>query len=98
MAVLIFLTSKPSLLFSNLNKELKLIFSPYQVYDISNTVIIYSAIVPHLFLLQTYAEWQILIGFSYRSNPAGFGAVSMSFLNFLSQKTYLAKFSRPEVI
>ena len=57
MAVLIFLTSKPSLLFSNLNKELKLIFLPYQVYDISNSVISYSAIVPHLFLLQTYAEW-----------------------------------------
>ena len=57
MAVLIFLTPKPSLLFSNLNKELKVIFSPYQVYDISNTEISCSAIVPHLFLLQTYAEW-----------------------------------------
>ena len=55
-----FLTSKPSLLILNLNKVLKLIFLPNQVYDISNSVI-YSAIVPHLFLLQIYTEWQILI-------------------------------------
>ena len=34
MAVLIFLTSKTLLLLLNLNKELKLIFSPHQVYDI----------------------------------------------------------------
>ena len=34
MAGLIFLTSKPSLLPLNLTKELKLIFSPNQVYDI----------------------------------------------------------------
>ena len=34
MAKLIFLTSKPSLLRLNLNKELKLIFLPHQVYDI----------------------------------------------------------------
>ena len=34
MAILIFLTSKPSLLLLNLNKELKLTISPHQVYDI----------------------------------------------------------------
>ena len=33
MEMLIFLTSKPSLLLLDLNKELKLIFSPNQVYD-----------------------------------------------------------------
>ena len=37
--ILIFLTSKPSLLLLNLGKELKLIFSPHQVYDIWNSVI-----------------------------------------------------------
>ena len=33
MAILIFLTPKPSLLLLNLNKELKLSFSQHQVYD-----------------------------------------------------------------
>ena len=31
MAILMFLTFKPSLLLLNLNKELKLIFSPHQI-------------------------------------------------------------------
>ena len=34
-----FLASKPSLLLLNLNKELKLIFTPHQVYDIWDSVI-----------------------------------------------------------
>ena len=43
-----------------------------------------------------YTEWQILIGFSYSLKPVGFRANSVSFLNFLSQKTYPDEFSRPE--
>ena len=54
MEMLIFLTSKPSLLLLDLNKELKLIFSPNQVYDILKKCDLnkenYLAIVPHLFL------------------------------------------------
>ena len=61
MAILIFLTPKVSLLFLNLNKELKLIFLTHDVNDIWKSVIEkkenYSAIVPHLFLLQISTEW-----------------------------------------
>ena len=57
----------------------------------------YSAIVSHLFLLQIYTEWYILIGFSYNPKPVCFRAISMSFLNLLSQKTYPGEFSGPEV-
>ena len=35
-----------------------------------------------------------MIGFSYSSKPVGSGAISMSFLNILSQKTYPAEFSK----
>ena len=41
---------------------------------------------------------EILIGFSYSSKPVGFRAILMSFLNFLSQKTYPGEFSRPEAV
>ena len=67
MAILIFLTSKHSLVLLNINKELKLVFSPHHVYDIWNSMIKtkkkkkknenYSAMAPHLFLLQVYTEW-----------------------------------------
>ena len=58
----------------------------------------YSAIVPHLFFLEIYTEWEILIGISYSSKPVGFRAMSMSFLNFLIKTTYPGEFSRPEVV
>ena len=51
---------------------------------------------PHLFLSQIYTKF--LIGFSYSSKPVSFRAYSMSFLNFLSEKTYLGKFSRPKLV
>ena len=35
----------------------------------------YSAILPNLVLAQIYAEWYILIGFSYSSKPVGFKAI-----------------------
>ena len=35
---------------------------------------------------------------SYTSMPVGFKAISMSFLSFLSQKTYPGEFLRPEFI
>ena len=61
MAIVIFLTSKPSLLLLNLNEEPRFIFSPYQIYDTWKYVIEkkenYSAIVAYLFLLQIYTEW-----------------------------------------
>ena len=54
MEMLIFLTSKTSVLLLDLNKELKFIFSPNQVYDILKKCDLnkenYLAIVPHLFL------------------------------------------------
>ena len=40
----------------------------------------------------------MLIGFSYSLRPVGFRAILMSFLSFLSQKSYPEKFSKPEVI
>ena len=39
-----------------------------------------------------------MIGFVYSLIPVGFRAISMSFLSFLSQKTYPGEFLRPEVI
>ena len=39
-----------------------------------------------------------LIGFASSLIPVGFRAISMSFLSFLSQKTYPEEFLRPEVI
>ena len=57
MEMLIFLTSKTSVLLLDLNKELKLIFSPNQVYDTLKKCDLnkenYLAIVLHLFL----SEW-----------------------------------------
>ena len=32
------------------------------------------------------------------SKPVGFGKISMSFFNFLRQKTWAVEFSRPEVV
>ena len=102
MAILIFLTSKPSLLVSNLNKELKLIFvitsSLWYLKQRDRKKEYYSAIVPHLFILQLYTEWQILIGFNYGSKPAGFRAISMTFLNFFRQQKYSGEFSYPVVV
>ena len=43
----------------------------------------------HLFLLQIYTEWYILIGFSYNSKLVCFRTISMSFLNLLSQKKHI---------
>ena len=43
---------------------------------------------PHFFLLQIYTKWYIFIVFSYSSKQVGFRSISMSFLKFLSQKTY----------
>ena len=40
----------------------------------------------------------MLIGFAYSFIPVGFRAMLMSFLSFMSQKTYLGKFLRAEVI
>ena len=57
-----------------------------------------SVIVLHLFFSQTYTARYILIGFVYSSVPVDFRAISMSFLSFLSQKTYPGKFLRPKVI
>ena len=39
-----------------------------------------------------------MIEFAYSSIPVGFRAILMSFLSFLSQKTYPGEFVRPEVI
>ena len=39
-----------------------------------------------------------MIGFAYSSISLGLRAISMSFLSFLSQKTYPGEFLRPEVI
>ena len=39
-----------------------------------------------------------MIRFAYSSIPVGFTAISMSFLSFLSQKTYPRAFLRPHVI
>ena len=50
------------------------------------------------FFSQIYTAWKILIGFVYSSMSVGFRVISMSFLSFLSQKTYPGKFLRPEVI
>ena len=41
---------------------------------------------PQFFLLLIYTEWEILTGFSYSLKPVGFRVVSMSVLNFLTQK------------
>ena len=40
----------------------------------------------------------MLIGFSYSLMPVGFRAILMSFLSFLSQKTFPGEFLRPELI
>ena len=53
---------------------------------------------PHLFFSHIYTARQILIGFAYSSIPVGFRAISISFLSFLSQKTYPGKFLRWQVI
>ena len=39
-----------------------------------------------------------MIGFAYSSIPVGFRAISISFLSFLSQKTFSGKFLRTELI
>ena len=39
----------------------------------------------------------MLIGFSDSSKSVGFRAISVSFLNFLSQKRYPSEFARPEL-
>ena len=39
-----------------------------------------------------------MIGFANSSIPVGFRAILVSFLSFLSQKTYPGEFVRPEVI
>ena len=39
-----------------------------------------------------------MIGFAYSLIPINFTAIFMSFLSFVSQKTYPGKFFRPEVV
>ena len=48
---------------------------------------------PHLFLLQIYTEWYILIGFSYSSKSVDFSAISISFLNFFEFHFWVKKHS-----
>ena len=61
-------------------------------------ILIFLTSKPLLLLLNVNKEWKILIGFSYSSKRVGCSAISMSFLNFLSQKTYSGEFSRPKVV
>ena len=53
---------------------------------------------PTLLFLTDIYHIVILIKFSYSLIPVGFRAILMSFLSFLSQKTYPKEFLRPEVI
>ena len=48
------------------------------------------------FFSQTYTAWQILKRFVYSPIPVHFRAISISFLSFLSQKTYPGKFLRSD--
>ena len=57
--MVIFLTYKTSSFLLNLNKELKLIFSPHQVYDIWNDVIekkLLSYGASHIFFFHRYIQ------------------------------------------
>ena len=54
----------------------------------------YSAIVPHLFFTDIYCMVNFLIGFACSSISVDVRAISMSFLSFLSQKTYPGKLLR----
>ena len=42
--------------------------------------------------------WMAKFGFFYSSKPISFTSISISFSNFLSQKTYPDEYSRPDVV
>ena len=50
------------------------------------------------FCSQIYTAWKILIGFANSLIPVDFREILVSFLSFLSQKTYSGESLRPEVI
>ena len=50
------------------------------------------------FFSQIYIAQYVLTGFAYMLIPVGFRRISMSFLSFLSQKTYPLEFLTTEVI
>ena len=69
-------------------KELELIFSPNQVYSIWKSTF--------TTCLLSYSVTSFFT--DIHCIPAGFRAISMSFLSFLSQKTFTGEFLRPWVI
>ena len=99
MAIFLFLTSKLSLLLLNQTKELNLIFAPHQVYDVWNSVIYKGKLLSYSAPSFSFTDmYWIMIGFSYSSKQVGFKEISMSVLNFLSQKIYPGEISRPEIV
>ena len=70
-------------------------FIVFKIVWIKKGLLNYSPIL--LFLTDIY-HIVILIKFSYSLIPVGFRVILMSFLSFLSQKTYPKEFLRPEVI
>ena len=93
MAILIFLNSKPLLLLLNLTKELKLTFHHIKIMMFetawSKKLLSHSAI---SFSFTNIYRKGNFDRFSYGLKPVDFRAISISLLNFLSQKTYLGKF------
>ena len=50
------------------------------------------------FFSQIYTSWKILKGLAYSLIPVSFRTILISFLSFLSQKTYPGEFLRPKII